>query len=69
MRFNSPKHSKKLQSSGNNENKSTTLAEDFDEKISPQDLATTKNVIQIEDNIDSMLIKLNQKNRFSRNSS
>lgn len=61
MSFNSPKHSKKLQSSGVNENKFTTLSEDFDEQISHQDLATSKDLIQIEDNIDLRLIKLNQK--------
>jgi hypothetical protein len=61
MRFNSLKHSKKLQTTGANENQSEVLAEGFHEQISHQDLATTKDVIQIEDNIDLMLIKLNQK--------
>jgi hypothetical protein len=61
MRFHSPKHPKKLQASGINENQFAILAEGFDEKLSHQDPATTKDVIQIEDNIDLMLIKLNQK--------
>jgi hypothetical protein len=61
MRFNSPKHPKKLQASCINKNQSAILAEGLDEKISHQDPATTKDVIQIEDNIDLMLIKLNQK--------
>ena len=61
MRFNSPKHPKKLQASGINKNQSAILAEGLDEKISHQDTATTKDVIQIEGNIDLMLIKLNQK--------
>jgi hypothetical protein len=61
MKFNSPKHPKKLQASGINKNQSAILAEGLDEKISHQDPATTKDVIQIEGNIDLMLIKLNQK--------
>ncbi len=61
MRFNSPKHSKKLQSSGINENQSAILGDGFYEQISHQDPITSKDLIQIEDNIDLILIKLNQK--------
>ncbi len=61
MRINSLKRTKKLQASGISKNQSTVLAEDFDDKISHQDLATKKEVIQIEDNNDFMLIKLNHK--------
>jgi hypothetical protein len=61
MKFNSLKYSKKLRLAGFNESQYTILAERFDEHISHQDLATTKDVIQIEKNIDLRLIKLNQK--------
>ena len=61
MSFNSPKHPKKLQASGVDENQSAILADGFHEQISHQDLITSKDLIQIEDNIDLMFIKLNQK--------
>jgi hypothetical protein len=61
MKFNSLKYSKKLRLVSFKESQSEILDEGFHERISHQDLTTTKDVIQIEDNIDLMLIKLNQK--------
>ena len=61
MRFNSPKHPKKLQASGINENQLAILAEGFDEQISYQEVAKKNDVIQVDENLDLILIKLNQK--------
>jgi hypothetical protein len=61
MRFHSPKRPKKLQASGINENQFAILAEGFDKKLSRQDPATTKDLIQVDENLDLILIKLNYK--------
>ncbi len=61
MRFNSPKHPKKLQANGINENQFAILAEGFDEQISYQEVAKKNDVIQVDENLDLILIKLNQK--------
>jgi hypothetical protein len=61
MRFNSPKHPKKLQASGINENQFAILAEGFDEQISYQEVAKKNDVIQVDESLDLILIKLNQK--------
>ncbi len=61
MRFNSPKHPKKLQASGINENQFAILAEGFDEQISYQEVAKKKDVVQVDENLDLILIKLNYK--------
>jgi hypothetical protein len=61
MRFNSSKHPKKLQASSVNENQFTVLAEGFDEQISYKEVAKKKDVVQVDENLDLILIKLNHK--------
>ena len=61
MRFNSLKRPKKLQASGINENQFAILAESFHEHISYQEVAKKNDVIQVDENLDLILIKLNQK--------
>jgi hypothetical protein len=61
MKFNSLKYSKKLRLAGFNENQYTILAEGFDEQISYQEVAKKNDVIQVDENLDLILIKLNQK--------
>jgi len=61
MKFNSLKYSKKLRLAGFTENQSEILNEGFHQHISLQEIAKKKDVIQIEENIDFRLIKLNQK--------
>jgi hypothetical protein len=61
MKFNSLKYSKKLRLASFNENQFAILAEGFDKKLSHQDPATTKDIIQVDENLDLILIKLNQK--------
>ncbi len=62
MRFNSPKHPKKLQASGINENRFAILAEGFDEQISYQEVAKKSDLIQLDKKID--LVKLNLNNKI-----
>ncbi len=61
MKFNSLKYSKKLRLAGFNENQSEVLAEGFHEHISYQEVAKKNDVIQVDESLDLILIKLNQK--------
>ena len=58
MSFNSPKHPKKLQASGVNENHSAILAEGFHEHISYQEVAKKSDLIQLDKKIDVVEIRL-----------
>jgi hypothetical protein len=61
MRFNSLKYSKKLKLAGFTEDQSEVLTEGFHEHISYQEIAKKTDVVQIDENIDLILVKLNQK--------
>lgn len=61
MRFNSPKHPKKLQASGINESQSEILAEGFHEHISYQEVAKKSDFIQLDKKIDLVELNLNNK--------
>jgi hypothetical protein len=61
MSFNSPKHPKKLQASGVNENHSAILADGFHEHISYQEVAKKSDFIHLDKKIDLVELNLNNK--------